>query len=286
MVCVWAPSDVFDGYVEMDQASHVLYRYARIWDDKNQDLKRVSGRAAFVGVMVPTRKGVWDPKLHLAKSTTEPFQIRQFSQPYESAENARFVTRCVSEFQSTEHELSGDHDAWKRYGPLSPEEGAAFLLGLTLSASDVKSANETSILFDSELGALGLSGLAVYLLVRNLEFVERMANRESLTTAGLYRACSGPSVDEMEPSILLRKWLDAYEDPGPSIKAEWFGTVKITPQIGGAQRALRDLPEFRGRSVLLIAEPFNLMQENTKIGFGLAAAMLVPDKSAVSYWTM
>jgi hypothetical protein len=300
LLCVWAPSDVFDGYVEMDQAGHVLYRYANIWDEKNQDLKRVSGRAAFVGNMVPTRKGVWDPNLHLAKSTTEPFQIKQFSQPFEAAENAKFVMHCVDEYRSTAQELTGDHETWKRYGPFGAEEGAAFLLGLTLSASDIKAANEASILFDLELGALGLSGLEVNLLVRNLDFVIRMANRESLRTAGQYRTCSGSSVENIEVSVLRQRWFDAYGIQEPSIKAEWYGTTNITPQIGGAQRALRELPEFRGRSVLLIAEPFDLVKKRGEdlvkpkdngelenlIGYGFAISMLVPDRSAVSYWTM
>jgi hypothetical protein len=290
-VTVWAPTDIFELFEEMRSTDDVLYKFAKSWDEKERDLKKYGAQVVFVqpGVRTfnPTRTGVLDPSVKKKSYAEIVFQTGNYASPNLCRHNSLNFLKRIIEIQP----INLEFDGWEVIEDVPHEWFLSMFEEFKFSGTDKSRSEAVDLLFDGNLGALGLSGKPLAVAFRNTDKMIKLSQGEvPHETINAERGCSGPGLLE-SASNLFETWCDFLKDSPVMRQSQWFDQVDLVPVVGGTQRAQRN--NLSSASSLFTIEPFNLRKatksidsESDKglIGYGLGLSLLAPQKFQIEAW--
>ncbi len=289
-VKVWAPSDIFELFREMQQADSVLYRFAASWDETEHDLKRFGAEVVFVQPgkrsINPTRPGVLDPTVKKTELREIVFQTKNFGVPSVCRTNCReFLAQSVDLLS-----ISDESEEWQIFEDVPREWFRSMFRRFEFVGNDAQRQAAVDVVLDPNLGDLGLSALPIALACRNIREMRMISDGVVPDRRiGAERGCR--SLQSRAASAdLMKIWTDYLQDSSSFRPAQWFDNVDIVPVVGGTQRAVRD--KLKTSSCLFTIELFDLMNSETtpnraageQIGYGLGLSFLAPRNFKVDSW--
>lgn len=290
-VTVWAPSDIFDLFEEMNAADGVLYNFAKSWDEKERDLKKYGAQVVFVQpgnkTINPTRTGVLDPSVKKNSYEEIVFQTGNYASPRLCRHNALNFLERVAEIQP----LNTKFDGWKVIEDVPHAWFLSMFEEFKFSGTDKSRSEAVDLLFDGHLGSLGLSDKPLAVAFRNIDEMIQLSRGELPDeTINAERGCSGQNLNK-PAAKLLEIWQEYLSETSILRQSQWFDQVDLVPVVGGTQRGQRD--KLNTVSSLFTIELFNLrksahvsVSESDKglIGYGLGLSLLAPRKFQIEAW--
>jgi len=289
-VKVWAPSDIFDLFKEMQQADSVLYRFARHWDETERDLKKYGGEIVFVQPgkksINPTRPGVLDPSVKRTELREIVFQTKNYAVPDVCRSNSRVFLQEVLNVGVVDEES----DDWQIIEDVPREWFLEMFRRFEFSGSDSQRQSAVEVVLDPSLGELGLSALPIAVAFRSVREMTRISHgMMPETRVGAERGCRN-LVTRALSGELMTIWEDHLRQSNSFRQAQWFDHVELVPVVGGTQRGVRD--RLNVSSCLFSIELFDLMNSEVSqtkssgnhIGYGLGLSFLAPKNFKVDSW--
>lgn len=273
VLTVHALPAIFESFDYLAQVERALISTAEDWEAKDKNLRLEEPALWYVSRptnrMKPTRLAVRDRELVDANMTNVVLSLRRFVQPASFTHNARELLEWIERREVNR----GFLEDWL-LAECGSEDVRELLGRLRMVGRDDASRDVAMELMNPRLGDLGLANLPFAIFIRGLDVI-RMAAAGAVPSIGdlPYRRLAGGA-----PSDAGRIWEAGWVPKTGLNPEEWFDSaVLAVPHIGDAQR--RPIERLGFSAVSAVIEPLAVysVDENSRVGAGLAISVTIPD---------